>query len=211
MKGKNCNKVVYTVLFAVFITLYSILPGCSETVPELLPNPPQLPQSFTCEIHFTIEGLEGTAQLSHPGRSEELQPSSAAPLNPASGLEICFSAPETLSGVSILCLDDLARIQIDDVTVNLLTAFDGQNASLPEGSLISILSKAIEAVSLSSQAGENWSHDRDSDNWVFTGSLDGGLEGSSFRLTVSNDGLPIDLAVDDAGISVQFSQVCPVL
>ena len=216
MKGKKCSTAIYTMLFAILGILWLALPGCSETVPELLANPPQIPQSFTCEIQFSMEGLEGSAHLERPGRSGELQPPSAAPLNPDSGLEICFSAPETLAGVSILCLEDISQVQIGSVTADFLTSSDGQNNALPNGSLVSVLSKAISLASLPSQPRENWSQEKDSSNWIFTGNLAGNMEtpsshAGSFRLTVSNDGLPVALAVDDAGISVQFSQVCPVL
>ena len=136
MKGKKCSTAIYTMLFAILGILWLALPGCSETVPELLANPPQIPQSFTCEIQFSMEGLEGSAHLERPGRSGELQPPSAAPLNPDSGLEICFSAPETLAGVSILCLEDISQVQIGSVTADFLTSSDGQNNALPNGSLL---------------------------------------------------------------------------
>ena len=56
-----------------------------------------------------MEGLEGTARLEYPGRSEELRDTaSAAAADGFGGMELSFSTPETLSGVSILYLDGMA-------------------------------------------------------------------------------------------------------
>lgn len=215
MESKACKKALYAALFIIIGILWLVLPGCSSTMPELLPDPPQIPPSFTCEIQFSMEGLEGTAHLERPGRSGELQSASEA-ARTDNGLELCFSAPETLSGVSILFLDGKARIQIGNVTSDFLTIPNGREAALPDGALISVLGNAMEQASLPSQPKENWSQNKENSEWIFTGNLAGSPDHpasylGSFRLTVSSDGLPVLLAVDDAGISVQFSQVCPVV
>ena len=215
MEGKAHKAALYAAALIVGI-LWFILSGCSRSIPELIPDPPQLLKAFTCEIQFSMEGLEGTAHLERPGRSGELQSASEAAVNTENGLELCFSAPDTLSGVSVLFLDGRARIQIGEVMSDFLTVPNGQEAVLPDGAFISVLGKAIEQASLPSQPKENWSQDKDNSEWIFTGTLAGSLDEpasylGSFRLTVSNDGLPVSLAVDDAGISVQFSQVCPVI
>ena len=216
MEGKAHKAALYTTILIIMGILWFILSGCSKSIPELKPDPPQLLKSFTCEIEFSMEGLEGAAHLERPGRSGELQSVSEAAMDIENGLELCFSAPDTLSGVSILFLDGKARIQIGEVMSDFLTVPNGQEAVLPEGAFISVLGKAMEQASLPTQPKENWSQDKDNSEWIFTGSLAGSMDEPAsylgkFRLTVSNDGLPVALAVDDAGISVQFSQVCPVI
>ena len=212
MKGKERagRRAVRTALLTIFAILCQGLFGCGvSSVPELLPtqDPPKIPETFACDIRFSMEGLEGTARLECPGRSAELQNSSAAAADPFGGMELSFSAPETLSGVSILYLDGTAQVQIGEVQADFLTVPDGQGASLPDGALISVLAKAIGLAARSPK--EGWTATQEGE-WCFSGNLlgDGAAapEWGGFRLTVSGDGYPISLAADHAGISVKFSQ-----
>lgn len=196
------------------LCLCLIFGGCSaSSVPDLLPDPPQIPQSFTCEIQFVMDGLEGAAHLERPGRSEELQTPSEAPLNAGSGLELCLLAPKTLEGITLLYLDGMVRIEAEGVKADFLTVPDGQGTALPDNALLSVLAKALDQASGSARQKERWTCE--GDGWIFTGTLLNNSSDSSqqesgrFRLAVSGDGAPVSLAADDAGISVQFSQVSP--
>lgn len=217
MKGKERagRTAIRAALRAALLTIFAVLCqgllGCGiSSVPDLIPtqNPPRIPDTFACDIQFSMEGLEGTARLECPGRSEELRDTSAAATDGSGGMELSFSAPETLSGMSVLYLDGMARVQVGGVHGDFLTVPDGQGASLPDGALISVLAKAIGLAAHSSR--EGWTVNQEGE-WHFAGNLlgdgDTAPERGEFQLTVSGDGLPISLTAGQAGISVRFSQV----
>lgn len=215
-EGPAFFKTICQRLALTIIVLCLCFTGCrTSSIPQPLSDPPQIPSSFTCEIQFSMEGLEGTAHLERPGRSEELQNPSMAPLDAESGLELCFSSPDTLTGVTILYLDGTARIQIDGVYADFPTIPGGQDRTLPDGALISVLAKVLRQASVSDSR-ENWTQPRE-DEWQFAGNLFGNTDITSapdtgnFRLTVSDGGLPISLSAENAGISVQFYQVSPAI
>ena len=217
MKGKERagRMAVRAALRATLLTIFAVLCqgllGCGiSSVSELIPtqDPPRIPDTFACDIHFSMEGLEGTARLEYPGRSEELRDTaSAAAADGFGGMELSFSTPETLSGISILYLDGMAQVRIGEVQADFLTVPDGQGASLPDGALISVLAKAVGLAARSPK--EGWTVNQEGE-WCFAGNLlgdgDTAPERGEFQLTVSGDGLPISLTAGHAGISVRFSQ-----
>ena len=85
------------------------------------PEPPQLPDTFTALIAFSVHSLDGTAAMTMDD-----------------GLELQFLSPETLLGYRICVRDGEVTLAYDDTVSDL-------GESLPDGALVTVLHDALSA------------------------------------------------------------------
>ena len=154
------------------------LSGCTGKAFPALQEPPELASAFTAQIAFSVSDLSGTALLTKTAENT---------------LRLDFQTPETLNGYTAAIDENGVALSFGSVTVSL-------GDSLPDGALITVLENAL---TLSAQPEEVQTAFQDG-FWQFSGTLPKASGG--FLLTVSSDGIPMELIAERAGISVVFSQ-----
>lgn len=154
--------------------------GCSGKSLPLHREPPVLPDTFSAQIDFTVNDLDGSAQLNQTDGT----------------LELSFLKPETLSGFTASLSGGEVSLSFGGVAASL-------GESLPDGALITVLADAFALA----RSPEETEASPGGGDWTFAGTLPDAA--GDFQLTVSSDGLPTLLIAEKAGITVLFTQAGP--